>query len=235
MTTARTDADLAAGLALAGLRTTARLGRSAMVPARAATRLPVVGSRLERFMTRTAASLEAEGRILRIQLRAQLEAVIAAVLASPEMERTLDRALAGRLTEVIARSVATHRVAERLAGELAATGELERAFTSALEHETTQRVLERALAGPAVERMMITVLESRLVPELTDHLLRSRELQVVLDHIARSPELRRALTDQGSSMAGEMADGLRDRTESLDDAAERTLRGWLRRPRPAGG
>jgi hypothetical protein len=32
-----------------------------------------------------------------------------------------------------------------------------------------------------------------------------------------------------------MVDGLRSRTESLDEVTERTVRGWLRRPRPAPG
>jgi uncharacterized protein YjbJ (UPF0337 family) len=43
------------------------------------------------------------------------------------------------------------------------------------------------------------------------------------------------LTEQSSGMADEMVGGLRTRTGSLDDAAERTVRGWLRRPRPAAG
>jgi hypothetical protein len=53
--------------------------------------------------------------------------------------------------------------------------------------------------------------------------------------VATSPELRRAMTEQSSSLAEEMVGGLRDRTESLDGAAETTIRGWLRRPRPTTG
>ena len=79
--------------------------------------------------------------------------------------------------------------------------------------------------------MLVTVLESRLVPELTERLLQSPELDLVLQHVASSPELRRALTDQSTTLAQEMAGGLRSRSENLDDAVERTLRGWLRRPR----
>ena len=33
-------------------------------------------------------------------------------------------------------------------------------------------------------------------------------------------------------MADEMAANVRRRAESVDDVAERTVRGWLRRPRP---
>jgi hypothetical protein len=43
------------------------------------------------------------------------------------------------------------------------------------------------------------------------------------------------LTEQSSGLAEEMVGGLRTRTETLDDAAERKVRGWLRRPRPARG
>jgi len=42
--------------------------------------------------------------------------------------------------------------------------------------------------------------------------------------------VRTALVNQSSSLAGELADGLRHRAERLDDAAERTVRRWLRRP-----
>jgi hypothetical protein len=73
------------------------------------------------------------------------------------------------------------------------------------------------------------------VPELTDRLLRSPEMQAVLEYVATSPEIRRALTQQSSSLAEEMAGGLRSRSEALDTAAERTVRSWLRRPRPAAG
>jgi len=48
-----------------------------------------------------------------------------------------------------------------------------------------------------------------------------------------SPEVRSALTLQSSSLAEEMVSGVRTRAETFDDVAERTVRGWLRRPRPA--
>jgi hypothetical protein len=45
--------------------------------------------------------------------------------------------------------------------------------------------------------------------------------------------VRAALTAQSSSLAEEMVSGVRTRAETFDDVAERTVRGWLRRPRPA--
>jgi hypothetical protein len=239
----RIDAvDLAGGLAITALRAGEAVGRTALRPLRLAARAPVAGARLRR----AAAGLATEGRDARTQGRAQLEAAVAGVLVAPEVERTMDRALAGSLTEALGRSLAEHHVAERLAGELVASGAVEEALTAALEHEAAQRLLERtlaspgterlvegALASPATERLLIAVLESRLVPELTDRLLRSDEMQTVLEYVATSPEVRRALTEQSSSLAEEMAGGLRTRTETLDDVAERAVRGWLRRPRPA--
>jgi hypothetical protein len=40
------------------------------------------------------------------------------------------------------------------------------------------------------------------------------------------------MAEQSSGLAEEMVAGVRQRTVSLDDVAERTVRGWLRRPRP---
>jgi hypothetical protein len=223
--------DLGAGLVVLAARAAAPALGVATLPMRAARRVPVLGPRIER----TALRATAEGRRLRARGRTELEAAVDAMLAAPETERALDLALAGPLMEALGRSVAQHRVVERLASEIVARGAADEALTAALEHEATQRLLERALASPAVERMLVTVLESRLVPELTERLLRSPELDLLLQHVAASPELRRALTDQSTSLAQEMAGGLRSRTENMDDAVERTLRGWLRRPRPTPG
>jgi len=214
-----------------GLRLGGAAARIALRPARVATRAPVVGPRLRRAVF----DLRADGATARIHGRAQLESAVAEVLAAPEVERTLDRMLAGPLTEALGRSLGEHRVVERLAGELVQSGAIEDALTAALEHEDAQRLFESALASPGLERLLATAFESRLVPELTDRLLHSPEMHAVLEYVATSPEVRRVLTEQSSSLADEMVGGLRTRTESLDDAAERTVRGWLRRPRPAAG
>jgi hypothetical protein len=59
--------------------------------------------------------------------------------------------------------------------------------------------------------------------------LASEELERVVAHIASSDEVRAALQRQSESMAGEVADGLRDRTATVDDRLERTARRLLRR------
>ncbi len=224
-------ADLAGGLALTGLRLGGAAARIMLRPARLATHAPVVGPRLRR----AASDLQAAGRVARIRGRAQLEVALAEALAAPEVERTMDRLLAGPLTEAIGRSLGEHRVVERLAGELVRSGAFEDALTAALEHEDAQRLIESALASPGLERLLVAILESRLVPELTERLLHSPEMHAVLEYVATSPEVRRVLTEQSSGLAEEMVGGLRTRTETLDDAAERKVRGWLRRPRPAAG
>jgi hypothetical protein len=120
-----------------------------------------------------------------------------------QLEGAIDDVLAGPLAEQIAYSLARNRVIERMAAEIAATADVELVVSSALE--------------------------SRLVLELTDSILRSAEMQRAIEHLASSPELRSAIASQSSGMAEDMVAGLRERSESIDDAAERTVRRWLRR------
>jgi hypothetical protein len=122
-------------------------------------------------------------------------------------EEAVDWLLAGRLPDAVARSALEHHVAERIAEELAANVDLEGAVSAALDHEMTQRLVQAVLASPAMQR--------------------------TIEHVAASPEVRAALTVQSTTLAEEMVEGVRTRAEGLDDAAERTVRGWLRRPRPA--
>lgn len=122
-------------------------------------------------------------------------------------EEAIDWLLAGRLPDAVARSAVEHQVAERIAAELAASMDLELAVSMALDNETTERLVHAVLISPAMQR--------------------------TIEHVASSPEVRAALTAQSSSLAEEMVSGVRTRAETFDDVAERTVRGWLRRPRPA--
>jgi hypothetical protein len=157
----------------------------ARIPLHAAERLPG----MKRIAT--------DGAVVRARARCYIEA---------RAEEAVDWLLAGRLPDAVARSAIEHHVAERIADELAATVNLEAAVTAALDHETTQRLVQAVLASPA--------------------------MQQTIEHVAASPEVRAAMTSQGTTLAGEMVEGVRTRAETLDDAAERTVRGWLRRPRP---
>src|SRR5215208_5082675 len=79
--------------------------------------------------------------------RGPIEDAVDQVLSAPEIARVLDRALAGSLPEEIARSLVRHRVLERIASELAASGELERLVTSALATPKTLELTDKVLAS----------------------------------------------------------------------------------------
>ena len=109
---------------------------------------------------------------------------------------------------------------------------LDRLICDVIEHERTELLVARVLESPGLERLIVRVLESRLVDELTERVLQSPELERVVEHVATSPQVLDAVSHQTRSMADEMAATVRHRAERADDAAERTVRGWLRRPRP---
>ena len=139
-------------------------------------------------------------------------------------QAAFDDALAGPLTEHVARSLGEHRVIERIADELIANGTVTALFDQALQAGLAEQIADRLLAPD--------VLDSRLLLEITDRVMASAEMQHVIAHIASSPELRAAMAEQSAGLAEEMVAGVRQRTVSMDDVAERTVRGWLRRPRP---
>jgi hypothetical protein len=168
--------------------------------------------------------LAEEGALVRIRLRSALEGQIDQVLCAPEVERAVDRVIAGTLPDAIVRSLLEHHVVERLAQELATDIEIDAAVNAALAHETTQRLVTALIASPGLDRLLI---------QATDRALNGPEIQRVIEHVAASPEVRAALTQQSTTLAAEMAEGLRSRAEDIDDVAERTVRGWLRRPHPA--
>jgi hypothetical protein len=109
---------------------------------------------------------------------------------------------------------------------------IDRVVTAVLDDERTERLMERALASPGLERLIVRILESQLVDELTERVLASPELQRVVSHVASSPEVMDALSHQTETLADEMVTDVRQRAQRVDDLAERTVRGWLRRPRP---
>jgi hypothetical protein len=196
------SADLALGVAVAGVRTGIAAGRVALLPARLALRAPLVGPGLRR----RAGELEHDGHLARARALARAEDVVAGVVASPELERVAARALA--------------------------TMDLDRIVAAVLDNERTERIIEGALASPGLERMIVRVLESRLIDDLTERVLASPELERVVQYVSTSPQVLDAVSQQTRSMADEMAANVRRRAESVDDVAERTVRGWLRRPRP---
>jgi hypothetical protein len=171
---------------------TVRVGRAGLAPVRLAARAPLIGPAVRWVGD----DLAVEGRALRAWAFDLLE--------SPVVERELDKVLAGPLTDAVARSLATNRVAERVAAQVLAQLDIARIVTAVLEDARTEQVVE--------------------------HVLSSREMQLVIGHIASSPELLAAMTQHTETLAEEMVTDVRERAQRVDDLAERTVRGWLRRP-----
>jgi hypothetical protein len=109
---------------------------------------------------------------------------------------------------------------------------LDRIVAAVLDDERTERVMERALASPGLERLIVRILDSTLVDELTERVLASPELQRIVSHVAASPEVMDALSHHTETLTEEMVSDVRERAQRVDDIAERTVRSWLRRPRP---
>jgi hypothetical protein len=168
--------------------------------------------------------LAADGAVVRARMRSRLEALTEEVLAAPEVARAIDRLLAGTLPDAVVRSLLQHRVVERIVAELAATTDFDVAVTAVLDRESTQQLVQAILVSPGFDRLLLAA---------TNRAITGPEMQRVVEHVAASPEVRTALTRQSTTLAAEMVDSVRTRAETLDDAAERTVRGWLRRPRTA--
>ncbi len=185
--------DVALGLTATGARVGIAVGRAALLPARVVARAPLVRS----VIARTEEQLALEGADLRARGRSELEAAANEIVASPEVERTVDAALASPLPDAVARSIVTHRVAERVVEEITSSPEF-------------QEAIDRALA-------------SRMTADITDRALHSDEVQHAVEEIAASPAVRAALTRQTTTLADEVVDAARRRTAALDDAVQRKL------------
>jgi len=153
---------------------------------------------------RTTRRLASEGRASRLRVRAQLTTTGGELLAAPEVD-------------ALGRALAEHHVIERVARPVLAAPDVEVAFASMLEEERTRRIVEQTL-------------DSHLAAHVTDHLLNSPEVERAVEQIASSAAVRAALANQTTSLAEDLAAGVRRRAERLDDAAERRARRWLRRP-----
>jgi hypothetical protein len=116
--------------------------------------------------------------------------------------------------------------------EVIATSDLDIRVAAALDHDLTERTLERVLESPGLERLVVRVLDSRFVDGLTERVLQSPEMDRVVQHIASSPQVLEAISHQTQTLTDEMVADVRRRAHTADDVAERAVRGWLRRPRP---
>jgi AcrR family transcriptional regulator len=102
---------------------------------------------------------------------------------------------------------------------LALDGQAARIRLEAIVNEQVERAVDRAFTGPELERII-------------DRLLASPHFERVVSHVASSPALMEALSHHTETMTEEMVSDMRERAQRVDDIAERTVRSWLRRPRP---
>jgi hypothetical protein len=109
---------------------------------------------------------------------------------------------------------------------LAVRAQLEELSDGAALADAVKQALDRILAGPLPEIVADSLLEHRVLQRLMAKLLADPEVQEAL-----AKEIKSAVADQGSSLATDVGEGVRARTESLDLVLERKLRGLLRRPR----
>ncbi|HEY7422366.1 MAG TPA: hypothetical protein VH541_10170, partial [Gaiellaceae bacterium] len=186
---ARQAEDVAIGLAWLCGRAGLAAARVALIPLRAAERMPIVGSALDRRGT----SLAAEGRAARAQALARLEAVAGRVLSSPEVGRTVDSAMAGPLPETVARSLVEQHVVQRVVDEILGRVDVETAIAAALDRAETERLVEKTVSSPGFERLAADASDNLLASGLPEHVIESPEMQQLIQEIATSPAIRAAL------------------------------------------
>lgn len=144
--------------------------------------------------------------------------------------------LRGPLIDQLVAALAEARVIERIVERLLDEEVAERIVVVALESPTVDRIVDRVLESPGVERAVERVLESNLVSATTERVLVSAELQRVVERIANSPEVRNAIAQQSFGLADVVAQEVRSRSVTGDEAAERLARSvFRRRPRRLGG
>jgi hypothetical protein len=113
----------------------------------------------------------------------------------------------------------------------AGTDGLHQLVSGILNHPTTEKLLDEALADPALERLATRVLDSPFAERLTTRLLDSEEMQSVLEYVTSSPELRAVLRRQTAGLADDAAAGMRSRTSAADATTERMAQQFMRRLR----
>ena len=113
------------------------------------------------------------------------------------------------------------RISEEGADTRARVRDRSEAATSTVSTPELERLIQSVLDGPLAD-----VVARRLV----DRMLAGPELDRVVEHVVASPALRAAVTQQGTTLAGEVAEQLRTRSTALDDRQEARARALVRRP-----
>jgi hypothetical protein len=151
------------------------------------------------------------------------------VYESPPVSEVRTRA--AELSAALARDgrAAVDRASARAVA--AGTDGLQQLVSGILNHPTTEKLLDEALADPALERLATRVLDSPFAERLTTRLLNSEEMRLVLEYVMFSPELRAALSRQTAGLADDAAASMRSRTSAADATTERMAQQFMRRLR----
>jgi uncharacterized RDD family membrane protein YckC len=170
----RPASDVAVGIVVVGVRVGKSAGRLAFRPVRR------LGSGT---VARAEGALAAGGRATTERARQEAGAAI-------------DRALAGPMAESVGRSLAEHRVVERVAREILVSPDF-------------QQAVRAALASPELNQIAVDTAQSRLAADVAEKVL-------------QSPEVKAALARQTVGFADELLDQGRERLADLDDATSRS-------------
>jgi uncharacterized RDD family membrane protein YckC len=98
-----------------------------------------------------------------------------------------------------------------------------------VEQNAVGRAVERALTSDEVADAVVMGLDSELADRVWAELLASPKAQMLVERIAEAPEVRAAIAQQGVGLITDVGRRLTAITEATDDAAERLVRGVLRR------
>ena len=137
----------------------------------------------------------------------------------------------GPIAGDVARNLAQTGARARTDGVREANAALDRSIAAVLRHPRTRELFDALLSSPELKQLLTEALDSDLVLDVVDHVLDGPAVQHAMDHIAASPELRDVIAQQSAGMAEQTIEGVRRRSANLDDATERVVRKWLRRPR----
>jgi hypothetical protein len=178
-----------------------------------------------------------EPRLLAGTRRASSEllARLAALLLDGDtLERLLAIAAERRAGIRVADALLAGEGTERFVSHVLDQPALDALVARALGSQAFEQRVVALLDDPALERLLARALASRFADSATEQMLASDELRRVVAHVAASEEVRGALESQTAGLATEVAEGVRDRTATVDDSLERTVRRLLRRrPRDA--
>jgi uncharacterized RDD family membrane protein YckC len=116
----------------------------------------------------------------------------------PEVSRLADRAFATQLPEELARSMAEHRVIERIGVELAENGVFDAAVDRALASDKTAALVER--------------------------IVHSEPMRQAIHDVVTSPEVRDAVTEQTMGVFEDLATDLRTQAVRVDGRVETAVR-----------